>query len=382
MLGRLGVGRRTVAIAGTHGKSTATAMLAHLLIQAGLDPTVVCGATPSGASSGGRAGERGQGSAGQGSEVRAQATPNPQLQISKSRSPHPNLPREGPMLLLVEACEYRANFLQLRPWQAAITGIEPDHFDCYDSLAQLEDAFRRFAESIPDDGLLVARHDCQSTRRVTAGLNCRVESFGFSADADWSARTLEEDRGRFRFEIRRFGRRLCEVRLPTPGEHNVLNALAAAALAYENGLSPEQISAGLGSFPGLHRRLELLGIWRGVDVDRRLRPSPDGSDGRLGGGSSHGPPTPGCGAFFSRIRRRERHGCSTNWPRACKMPTNCWWPTFSGRGKAIPSRGRLRRPISPGGPRSSASRSCRPTPQARSSKRWKPSWPPATYWLL
>ena len=100
---------------------------------------------------------------------------------------------------------------------------------------------------------------------------------------------LGEDRGRFHFEIRRFGRRLCEVRLPTPGEHDVLNALAAAALAYDNGLSPDEISAGLGSFPGLHRRLELLGQWRGVDVDRRLRTPPDRGDGRVGGGSSHGP---------------------------------------------------------------------------------------------
>jgi len=166
--------------------------------------------------------------------------------------------------MLVEACEYRANFLHLRPRQAAILGIEPDHFDCYDSLAQLEDAFRRFAEFIPNDGLLVARHDCKSTRRVTAGLTCRIESFGFSADADWSAQTLAENRGQFRFEIRRFGRRLCEVQLPAPGEHNVLNALAAAAIAYENGVSSDQISAGLGSFPGLHRRLEWLGAWHGV----------------------------------------------------------------------------------------------------------------------
>jgi UDP-N-acetylmuramate--alanine ligase len=247
MLGRLGLGRRTLAVAGTHGKSTATSMLAHLLLEAGLDPTVVCGATPLGARSGGRAGDSD--------------------------------------LFLVEACEYRANFLHLRPQQAAILGIEPDHFDCYDSLGQLEDAFRRFAESIPGDGLLVARHDCQSTRRVTAGLKCRVESFGFSPDADWSANfrragvspgvedaggtsalRVNEPRGQFRVEIRRFGRRLCEVQLPMPGEHNVLNALAAAALAYANGVSPEQISTGLESFPGLHRRLERLAPWRGVTL--------------------------------------------------------------------------------------------------------------------
>jgi UDP-N-acetylmuramate--alanine ligase len=223
-LGRLGAGRRTVAVSGTHGKSTVTAMTAHLLVHAGGDPTVVCGAAPLGAASGGRAG----------------------------RSD----------LMLVEACEYRANFLHLRPRQAAILGIEPDHFDCYDSLEELEGAFRRFAALLPVGGFLLARYDCLSTRRVTVGLPCRVKSFGLSSDADWSARNLAEEQGRFRFQIHRFGRRLCEVRLQVPGEHNALNALAAAALAYENGLTGDQIAAGLGDFAGLHRRLERPGTWR------------------------------------------------------------------------------------------------------------------------
>ena len=112
MLGRLGVGRRTVAVAGTHGKSTATAMLAHLLIAGRPRSDGRLRRHAAGATSGGRAG-RGD-------------------------------------LMLVEACEYRANFLHLRPQQAAISGIEPDHFDCYDSLEQLEGAFRRFAASVPE----------------------------------------------------------------------------------------------------------------------------------------------------------------------------------------------------------------------------------------
>jgi len=226
MLGQLGIGRHTLAIAGTHGKSTTTAMTARLLIGAGLDPTVVCGATPLGANSGGHAG-RGE-------------------------------------FMLVEACEYRANFLHLRPRHAAILNIEPDHFDYYDSLDQLEDAFRRFAFLVSDDGLLLIRHDCPSARRATAGLekSRRIESFGLSSDAQWSARELRERGGRFQFEIFRFGRSLCEVRLPVPGLHNVLNALAAAALAWEHGVSANQISVGLAGFPGLHRRLEVLDTWR------------------------------------------------------------------------------------------------------------------------
>ena len=92
--------------------------------------------------------------------------------------------------MLVEACEYRANFLHLRPQQAVILGIEHDHFDCYDTLADVERAFRQFAARVPPDGLILARHDCPVTRRVTAGLQCRVETFGFDPAADWSAQPI------------------------------------------------------------------------------------------------------------------------------------------------------------------------------------------------
>lgn len=228
MLGRLSAGRRTLAIAGTHGKSTTTGMAAHLLIEAGCDPTVFCGAAPLGKTSGGRAGQSD--------------------------------------LLLIEACEYRANFLHLRPRHALILGIEPDHFDCFDSPQQLQRAFVRFAASVPADGLVLARHDCSSTRRVIVGLTCRVETLGLDPDADWSAENLVEESGLFRFGIRHQGRKVCDVRLRVPGRHNVLNALAAAALACENGLSGQQVAAGLAGFPGLHRRLEMRGVWRGVTL--------------------------------------------------------------------------------------------------------------------
>ena len=119
-------GRRGLAVAGTHGKSSTTAMAAKVLVEAGCDPTVVFGATPLSATSGGRAGK-------------------------------------GP-LLLVEACEYRANFLHLRPRQAVILAVEPDHFDCYDRPEQLEAAFARFAANLPADGQLLVQYE--APRRV------------------------------------------------------------------------------------------------------------------------------------------------------------------------------------------------------------------------
>jgi len=226
VLGRLMSKKRGLAIAGAHGKSTTTAMAAELLIRAGLDPTVFCGATPLGRTSGGRAGN-------------------------------------GP-LVLVEACEYRANFLHLRPKHAVILGIEPDHFDCYDSAEELEDAFAHFTQSVPPDGLLLARYDCPATQRVARGSACRVETFGIDRRADWSARTLIARGGCYTFDVDRFGRHFCRVSLQVPGRHNVLNALAATALAFENGVGAKRIAEALSRFRGLRRRLEILGTCGGV----------------------------------------------------------------------------------------------------------------------
>jgi len=228
MLGRLMSGRRGLAVAGTHGKSTTTAMAAELLVEAGLDPTVVYGAAPLGGHSGGRPG-RGE-------------------------------------LMLVEACEYRANFLHLAAHSAAILGIEPDHFDCYRSLDELEHAFAQFARSVPDDGLVLARADCRATLRVTAGLRCRVETFGLEPTADWSARHLARRLGRYEFGIFHRGHDVVDVRLKVPGRHNVPNALAAAALAWHNGATPDQIARALGRFRGIARRIEAVGSWGGIAI--------------------------------------------------------------------------------------------------------------------
>ena len=240
---------RGIAVAGTHGKSTTTAMAARILTDAGLDPTALCGAAELGRPHGGRAGNG--------------------------------------KLMLVEACEYRRNFLHLRPRLAAILGIEADHFDCYDTLEELEDAFGIFAASLPTDGVLIAKHDCEITRRAASAATCRVETFGFEsgsyrreqregrgesegaefrASPDWTARLLGSRRGRYRFEIFYCGTRFCEVSLQMAGRHNVLNALAAASLAFHEGVGAGQITKSLSEFRGLDRRLQLLGTWRGVTI--------------------------------------------------------------------------------------------------------------------
>lgn len=238
MVGRLMANQHVeqpgIAISGTHGKSTVTAMAAHALIQAGKNPTVFCGATPLGGVAGGRAGL-------------------------------------GPFLC--EACEYREHFLHLPAKMGVILGIEPDHFDYFRSMQHLEATFAQFAKQIPPDGLLLAKADCHASRRVVQAARCHVETFAVktpanlvTASADWVAQIIESKRGLYRIEVLYQGKQLSQIHPPVPGEHNLSNTLAAFAIAYHQGVEPGQIAELLESFPGLARRLETIGTYGGVTL--------------------------------------------------------------------------------------------------------------------
>ena len=166
----------------------------------GLDPTVICGAAPLGKLSGGRAG------AGE--------------------------------WLIAEACEYRENFRHLGPQIAVLLGIEPDHFDYFQSPAELETAFRRFVERLPADGMLVTNVDRAVTRRVMAAARCAVVTYGCAADADWQATQIKHIHGRYSFALRHDGQLIGQVLLQVPGRHQVENALAAAAASHAAGARP------------------------------------------------------------------------------------------------------------------------------------------------
>lgn len=267
MVGRLMQGASGLAVAGTHGKSTTTAMLAAILTAAGRDPTVFCGAAPPGRASGGRAG-------------RAD-------------------------LVLAEACEYRQHFLHLSPRRALLLGVEPDHFDCFPSEQSLHEAFERFVDRLPRDGLLVVSGGCPVAPRIARRAACPVESFlvedepnrctapadvargagrtgplasepgtppraepadRLAVGADWIARNVQCVDGRYRFDLCYRGSWLGCVELRVPGRHNVANALAAAALAWHEGVAPAAIVAALEGFAGLRRRLEHVGRFGGVEL--------------------------------------------------------------------------------------------------------------------
>ncbi len=220
--------KRGVAVAGTHGKSTTTALCVHLFRRAGLDPSFLVGAQCK--------------QLGGGSGVGA--------------GPH----------FIVESCEYDRSFLQLVPDSAAILNIESDHLDYYGGLDAILDAFRDFARNIPTDGLLVCNGDDPRAVEVAGASSCVVQTFGFAEGVDWRAVDLQGDRGCYSFGVEFRGEPLFSTRLSIPGRHNVANALTAIALAHHAGAGADRLADGVSTFNGVDRRLSWCGEGRGVTV--------------------------------------------------------------------------------------------------------------------
>lgn len=228
MLGRLMSDRTGISIAGTHGKSTTTAMTASLLASAGLAPSAVVGA---------RLIDRDvSGWAGAGD------------------------------LMVVESCEYRRSFLDLSPRYAVITGIEPDHFDCYGSLDEATEAFGDFASSIDSSGLLLVRADCPAAAVAAGQATATVRTFGRQPGADWWASDIRRTASGSRFRLFFRGEYRTEIIVPVPGRHNVENALAAASMACELGVDPRLVREGLREYTGIRRRFQRVASWRGVTM--------------------------------------------------------------------------------------------------------------------
>jgi len=228
MLGRLMAAGTGIAVAGTHGKSTTTAMVAYALTQAGADPSYIVGATVEqlGGPSGAGAGRH----------------------------------------FVAEACEYDRSFLNLHPHYAAVLNVEEDHLDCYDGLPAIVEAFRAFASLVAPDGVMVVNGEDAEALDAAEGASCAVETFGFAADCTWRGVNESPVRGCFAMDILYDAREFGRVRLSLPGRHNAYNALAATALLHHAGLEATMIASALGGFQGARRRLTLKGHAAGVTV--------------------------------------------------------------------------------------------------------------------
>ena len=228
MLGELMRHRIGIAIAGAHGKTTTASMIAAVFVEAGLDPTYVIGGRLLG-SAADEAGERSASGAGLG------------------RGAH----------MIAEADESDASFLHLHPTLAVVTNIDRDHLEAYgQDFAHLHRAFVDFLHRLPFYGLAIVGIDEWPGRVLATEVDRPLRTFGFSPSADFRATDVKTEDGRSRFVVQREGRRAIELHLPAPGHHNVLNALAAIAVASEEGIDDDAIVRGLANFGGVARRFE------------------------------------------------------------------------------------------------------------------------------
>ena len=223
----------TIAVAGTHGKSTTTAMLGLIAEAAGLDPTVIVGSL-------------------------VKTFPYGNLRVGKSK------------LLIVEACEYEEHFLELHPQGLIITNIEADHLDYFKNLDHIKEAFRKLINLLPDDGILVLNNDNAPCHEMEFFKDIFITRFGIKEKGTYRAENLRQGSGWNNFDLVKYGakgvRTLTEIGLKIPGVHNVANALAAASMALELGIEERVIKNALEDFGGIWRRFERIGEYNSATI--------------------------------------------------------------------------------------------------------------------
>lgn len=217
-----------VAVAGSHGKTTTTSMVAAILEEGGLDPTVIIGGRVKASGSGSRLG-KGQ-------------------------------------YLVAESDESDRSFLLLKPTLAVVTNIDAEHMSAYKSLEDLEGAFAQFVSAVPFYGLAILCIDDAKVRSLALRHSGRKLTYGFSPDAELRAVSISHQQNRSFFELIYKDEKLGAIELAMPGRHMVQNSLAAIAVGLEFGIPIEKIAAALKSFSGVERRLEILGKPGGLTV--------------------------------------------------------------------------------------------------------------------
>ena len=168
--------------------------------------------------------------------------------------------------IIAESCEYRDSFLRFSPTVAVILNVEADHLDYFQNLANIQRSFRRFAELVPPTGRVIVNADNASAMTTVAGLDRPMFTFGLKATADCTAANLQWSHGRPEFDILIRGEHYAHVALQVYGEHNVLNALAAASAAYALGVEGADVETGLSGFTGAERRFQYKGTFNGAEV--------------------------------------------------------------------------------------------------------------------
>lgn len=218
-----------IAVSGTHGKTTTTSMISHILLEGDLDPTISVGGI-----------------------LRAIGG---NIRVGNSGT------------FITEACEYTNSFLHFFPKIGVILNIEEDHLDFFKDLEDIRHSFHEFAALLPSDGTLVINGDITDYPEIYKELECHVTTYGTSADFDYSAENLTyNEKGYVSFDLIKHGETTDHIHLSVTGSHNVSNALASIATAELLDIPMETIKKGLLSFTGTDRRFEYKGTRNGVTI--------------------------------------------------------------------------------------------------------------------
>lgn len=218
-----------IAVSGTHGKTTTTSMLSHVLLSAGLDPTISVGG------------------------------------ILKAINGNIRVGHSG--VFVTEACEYTNSFLHFFPKISIILNIDEDHLDFFKDLDDIRHSFRRFAELLPEDGTLIINGDIPDYEEITRGLSCNVVTYGSDIAMNYRAANISHDEvGRASFDFIKSGEFTARITLSVNGDHNVSNALSALAVADILGIPTDTAQQGLKDFRGTKRRFEYKGTFDGITV--------------------------------------------------------------------------------------------------------------------
>ena len=230
LLGQLMKNYKTpIAVSGTHGKTTTTSMISHILLAADLDPTISVGGILK--AIGGN------------------------IRVGKSET------------FITEACEYTNSFLHFYPKISVILNIEEDHLDFFKDLEDIRHSFHQFAALLPPDGTLIINGDIDNYQEIYDSLDCNVITYGSSDMLDYSASNITYDeKGLVAFDLIKNGKAVDHIQLSVTGDHNVSNALASIATAELLQIPMEIIKKGILSFSGTDRRFEYKGTFNGVTV--------------------------------------------------------------------------------------------------------------------
>ena len=222
MLAEIMTGKNNIAIGGTHGKTTTTALCAKIVIDAGLDPTVVIG--------------------------------------GKLKNLKTNARLGQGDIFITEADEYDRSFLALSPNIVVLTTLEEDHLDCYQDLTDIKQTFIQFANKIPEDGFIICCFDDPRIREIIPNLIGPTITYGTHPDADYRAINLKYEKTVSCFDIQNKTGKIESVSLQIPGQHNILNALAGYIVGEILMIPVEKIKTALQQFTGVDRRFEIKGV--------------------------------------------------------------------------------------------------------------------------